>query len=151
MSNYQFPSRGVSMRNQQLTEMLKDQLDHEEHETEVYARKVRETKHSVVKLLYAKLMRDSMQHAEVLNCAIGYVATSQWEALAPLKETREEIFRLMDMEEKALRLFTTASAQVGDMHLKSLLTMFAFDEEQHYAMLKCVLESFVENKEVIKA
>ena len=32
------------MRNQQLVQILKDQLDHEEHETEVYARKVRETK-----------------------------------------------------------------------------------------------------------
>ena len=137
------------MRDQQLVRMLKDQLDHEEHETEVYARKVRETKHSVVKLLYSKLMRDSMQHAEVLNSAISYLATNQWEALAPLKETREEMLRLMDMEEKALRLFTTASGQVGDTHLKSLLTMLAFDEEQHYAMLKYVLENFVE--EAIRA
>ena len=64
------------MRNHQLMETLKDQLDHEEHETEVYARKIRETKHSVVKLLYAKLMRDSMQHADVLNCAISYLSTS---------------------------------------------------------------------------
>jgi len=151
MSNYQFHFRGERMQNQQLIGILRDQLDHEEHETEVYAGKVRETKHSVVKLLYAKLMRDSMQHAEVLNCAINYLATNQWEALAPLKETRDEIFRLMDMEEKALRLFTTASAQVGDTHLKSLLTMLAFDEEQHYAMLKYVLENFVENKEAIRA
>jgi rubrerythrin len=139
------------MLNQRLMEMLKDQLDHEEHETEVYARKVRETKHSVVKLLYAKLMRDSMQHAEVLNSAISYLGTSQWEAHAPLKETRDEMLRLMDMEEKALRLFTTASAQVQDPHLKSLLTMLAFDEEQHYAVLKYVLENFVESKEAISA
>jgi rubrerythrin len=141
------------MRNHQLMEMLKDQLDHEERETEVYAHKVRETKHSVVKLVYAKLMRDSMQHADVLNCAIGYLATSQWEALAPVKETREEILRLMDMEEKALRLFSTASTQVGDLHLKSLLTMLALDEEQHYALLRYVLENFVEKteKEAIKA
>jgi rubrerythrin len=138
------------MRNQQLVRVLKEQLDHEEHETEVYAGKVRETKHSVVKLLYAKLMRDSMHHAEVLNSAISYLATNQWEALAPLKETREEMLRLMDMEEKALRLFTTAASQVDDPHLKSLLTMLAFDEEQHYAMLKYVLENFVE-KEAIKA
>jgi hypothetical protein len=48
------------MRNQHLMEILKDQLDHEERETEIYARKVRETKHSVVKLVYGKLMRDSM-------------------------------------------------------------------------------------------
>jgi rubrerythrin len=130
--------------------VLKEQLDHEEHETEVYAGKVRETKHSVVKLLYAKLMRDSMHHAEVLNSAISYLATNQWEALAPLKETREEMLRLMNMEEKALRLFTTAASQVEDPHLKSLLTMLAFDEEQHYAMLKYVLENFVE-KEAIKA
>lgn len=139
------------MLNQRLIEILKDQLDHEEHETEVYARKVRETKHSVVKLLYAKLMRDSMQHAEVLNCAISYLRTSQWEAQAPLTETRDEMLRLMDMEEKALRLFTRASAQVQDPHLKSLLTMLAFDEEQHYAMLKYVLENFVESKEVVSA
>lgn len=138
------------MRNQQLVRVLKEQLDHEEHETEVYAGKVRETKHSVVKLLYAKLMRDSMHHAEVLNSAISYLATNQWEALAPLKETREEMLRLMNMEEKALRLFTTAASQVEDPHLKSLLTMLAFDEEQHYAMLKYVLENFVE-KEAIKA
>ena len=139
------------MLNQRLMEMLKDQLDHEEHETEVYARKVRETKHTVVKLLYAKLMRDSMQHAEVLNCAISYLRTSQWEAQAPLKENRAEMLRLMDMEEKALRLFTTASAQVQDPHLRSLLTMLAFDEEQHYAMLKYVLENFVQGKEVVSA
>jgi len=141
------------MRNQQLMEMLKDQLDHEERETEVYAHKVRETKHSVVKLVYAKLMRDSMQHADVLNCAISYLATSQWEALAPVKETHEEILRLMDMEEKALRLFSTASTQVRDLHLKSLLTMLAMDEEQHYALLKYVLENFVvkTEKEAIRA
>jgi rubrerythrin len=131
--------------------MLKDQLDHEEHETEIYAGKVRETKHSVAKLFYAKLMRDSMQHADVLNSAISYLATDQWEALVPLKESREEMLRLMDMEEKALRLFTTTSTQVDDTHLKSLLTMLAFDEEQHYAILKYVLENFVENNEVIKA
>jgi rubrerythrin len=130
--------------------MLKEQLDHEEHETEVYAGKVRETKHSVVKLLYAKLMRDSMHHAEVLSSAISYLATNQWEGLVPLKENREEMLRLMDMEEKALRLFTTAASQVEDPHLKSLLTMLAFDEEQHYAMLKYVLENFVE-KEAINA
>jgi rubrerythrin len=139
------------MRSKHLIELLKGQLDHEEHETEVYARKVRETKHSVAKLVYAKLMRDSMQHAEVLNCAINYLATSQWEALAPLNESREEIMRLMDIEEKALRLFTSASSQVGDLHLKSLLTMLALDEEQHYAMLRYVLENFVEKKEVVKA
>jgi len=131
--------------------MLKDQLDHEEHETEVYAGKVRETKHSVAKLFYAKLMRDSMQHADVLNSAISCLATDQWEALAPLKETREELLSLMDMEEKALRLFTTISTQVGDTHLKSLLTMLAFDEEQHYAILKYLLENFVEKNEVIQA
>jgi rubrerythrin len=138
------------LRNQHLVQMLKDQLDHEERETEVYAGKVRETKHSVAKLFYAKLMRDSMQHADVLNSAIGYLATDQWEALAPLKETREEMLRLMDMEEKALRLFTTTSTQVSDTHLKSLLTMLAFDEEQHYAILKYVLENFIEKNEVIR-
>jgi len=139
------------LRNQHLVQMLKDQLDHEEHETEVYAGKVRETKHSVVKLFYAKLMRDSMQHADVLTSAISYLATNQWEALAPLKETREEMLRLMDMEEKALRLFTTTSTQVDDTHLKSLLTMLAFDEEQHYAILKYVLENFVQKNEAITA
>jgi rubrerythrin len=131
--------------------MLKDQLDHEEHETEVYAGKVRETEHSVVRLFYAKLMRDSMQHADVLNSAIDYLATDQWETLTPPKETREEILRLMEMEENALRLFTSTSAQVSDTHLRSLLTMLAFDEEQHYAILKYVLENFVEKNEVIRA
>ena len=139
------------MRNHQLMEMLKDQLDHEEHETEVYARKIRETKHSVAKLVFAKLMRDSMQHADVLNCAISYLATSQYEVLAPVNETREEMLRLMDMEEKALRLFSAASNQIRDPHLKLLLTMLAFDEEQHYALLRYVLENFIEKKEVIKA
>jgi rubrerythrin len=139
------------MRNQHLMEILKDQLDHEERETEMYARKVRETKHSVVKLVYGKLMRDSMQHADVLNCAIGYLAANHWEALTPVKETREEMLRLMEMEEKALRLFTSASTEVKDAHLKSFLTMLAFDEEQHYAMLRYVLENFIEKKEVIKA
>ena len=135
------------MLSRQLMEALKDQLDHEEHETEVYARKVRETKHSVAKVLYAKLMRDSMQHADVINCAIAYLATNQWETLAPIQETRSELLRLMDMEEKALRLFTAASAEVRDPHLKTLLTMLAMDEEQHYALLRYVLESFVEKKE----
>lgn len=139
------------MQNHQLMETLKDQLDHEERETEVYARKIRETKHSVVKLVFSKLMRDSMQHADVLNCAISYLATSQYETLAPVKESREELLRLMDMEEKALRLFTSASNQIRDPHLKLLLTMLAFDEEQHYALLRYVLENFVERKEAIKA
>jgi len=138
------------LRNQHLVQMLKDQLDHEEHETEVYAGKVRETTHSVAKLFYVNLMRDSLQHADVLNSAISYLATNQWEALAPPKETREEMLRLMDMKEKALRLFTTTSTQVGDTHLKSLLTMLAFDEGQHYAILKYVLENFVEKNEVIR-
>jgi rubrerythrin len=138
------------MRNPHLMEILKDQLDHEEKETEIYARKVRETKHSVVKLVYGKLMRDSMQHAEVLNCAIGYLATNQWEALAPVRETREEMLQLMEMEEKALRLFTSASTEVDNPHLKSLLTMLALDEEQHYAMLRYVLENFVGKKGVIQ-
>ncbi len=139
------------MRNEQLLALLRDQLDHEEHETEVYAKKVRETKHSVVKILYSKLMRDSMQHADVINCAINYLATNQWEGLAPVNESREELLRLMDMEENALRLFTSATAQVKDPHLKTMLTMLALDEEQHYAMLRYVLENFVEKREVIKA
>ena len=139
------------MRNQQLLALLRDQLDHEEHETEVYAKKVRETKHSVVKILYAKLMRDTMQHADVINCAINYLATDQWELLAPVNESREELLKLMDMEENALRLFTSATEQVRDPHLKTLLTMLALDEEQHYAMLRYVLENFIEGKEVLKA
>lgn len=139
------------MRSQQLIELLRDQLDHEEHETEVYAKKVRETKHSVVKVLYTKLMRDSMQHADVINCAINYLGTNQWEGFAPVTETREELLRLMDMEENALRLFTTATAQAEDLHLKTMLTMLSLDEEQHYAMLRYVLENFIEKKEVIKA
>ena len=138
------------MLNQKLMRILKDQLDHEEHETEVYAAKVRETKHSIAKVLYAKLMRDSMQHADVLNCAITYLATDQWETLAPVNETRGEMLRLMELEEKALRLFTHASSQVQDVHLKALLTMLALDEEQHYAMLRYVLENFVEKKEVLE-
>jgi rubrerythrin len=138
------------MLNRQLIQILKEQLDHEEHETEVYATKVRETKHSVAKVLYAKLMRDSMQHADVLNCAITYLATDEWETLAPVNETRGEMLRLMELEEKALRLFTHASSQVQDVHLKALLTMLALDEEQHYALLRYVLENFVEKKEVVK-
>jgi rubrerythrin len=131
-------------------EMLKDQLDLEERETEVYARKVRETKHTVVKLLYTKLMRDSMQHADVLNSAITYLATTRWEALAPVNETREEMLRMMNMEEKALRLFAAASSEVDDPHLRNLLTMLASDEGQHYAMLRYVLENFVERKEAVR-
>jgi len=131
-----------------LVAMLREQLNHEEHETEVYARKVSETRHSIAKLLYAKLMRDSMQHSDVLNCAMSYLATNQWETLAPIKESRDELLRLMDMEEQALRLFTSASAQVSDPHLKTLLMMLALDEEQHYETLRYVLENFV-NKKVI--
>ena len=136
------------MSNQRLVSMLREQLNHEELETEVYARKVSETKHSIAKVLYAKLMRDSMQHSDVLNCAMSYLATNQWETLAPIKESRDELLRLMDMEEKALRLFTSASAQVTDPHLKTLLMMLALDEEQHYETLRYVLENFV-NKKVI--
>lgn len=87
----------------------------------------------------------------VINCAITYLATNQWETLAPLNETRSEILRLMDMEEKALRLFTSASAEVRDPHLKTLLMMLAMDEEQHYALLRYVLESFVEKTESASA
>jgi len=151
MSNYFAGLRDRRMLNKELMEALKDQLDHEEHETEVYARKVRETKHSIAKVLYAKLMRDSMQHADVINCAITYLATNQWETLGPLNETRSELLRLMDMEEKALRLFTSASSQVRDPHLKTLLTILAMDEEQHYNLLRYVLESFVEKKESVRA
>ena len=135
------------MERNQLLSLLKEQLQHEEHETELYARKVRETEHSVVKLVYAKLMRDSIHHAEVLSCAMAYLARSQWE-FAPVHEDRSEILRLMDVEERALRLFTSASTQVVDPHLKSLLTMLALDEEQHYAMLRYVLENFVKKEEI---
>jgi len=151
MSNYFAGLRDRRMLNKELMEALKDQLDHEEHETEVYARKVRETKHSIAKVLYAKLMRDSMQHADVINCAITYLATNQWETLGPLNETHSELLRLMDMEEKALRLFTSASSQVRDPHLKTLLTILAMDEEQHYNLLRYVMESFVEKKESASA
>jgi len=136
------------LSNQRLVAMLREQMEHEEHETEVYARKVSETKHSIAKVLYAKLMRDSMQHSDVLNCAMNYLATNQWETLGPINESRDELLRLMDMEEKALRLFTSASAQVADPHLKTLLMMLALDEEQHYETLRYVLDNFV-NKRVI--
>jgi len=126
--------------------MLREQLSHEEHETEVYARKVSETKHSIAKVLYSKLMRDSMQHSDVLNCAMNYLVTNQWETLGPINESREELLRLMDMEEKALRLFTSASAQVTDPHLKTLLMMLMLDEEQHYETLRYVMENFVDKK-----
>jgi rubrerythrin len=135
------------MQRNKLLELLEEQLRHEEHETEVYARKVRETEHSVVKLVYAKLMRDSMHHADVLNCALAYLAKNQWE-FASVRETRTELLRLMDLEEKALRVFTSASTQVTDPHLKSLLAMLALDEQQHYAMLQYVLENFVEKEEI---
>jgi len=138
------------MQKEELLALLKEQMQHEERETEVYARKVRETDHSVVKLVYAKLMRDSMHHADVLNSAITYLAKSEWES-APVKESRDELLRLMNLEEQALRLFTKASTQVTDPHLKSLFTMLASDEEQHYAMLRYVLENFVDKKEKIAA
>jgi rubrerythrin len=89
-----------------------------------------------------------MQHCDVLNCAISYLATNQWQTLAPINESREEILRLMDMEENALRLFTSASAQVTDLHLKTLLTMLALDEEQHYETLRYLLENFADKKVV---
>ncbi len=130
--------------------MLKEQMHHEERETEVYARKVRETEHSFVKFVYTKLMRDSMNHADVLNSAITYMTKSGWES-AHVKESRDELLRLMNLEEEALRLFTRASTQVTDLHLKSLFTMLALDEEQHYAMLRYVLENFVDKKEKVAA
>jgi rubrerythrin len=138
------------MQRNQLLSLLRKQLQHEERETEAYARKVRKTEHSVVKLIYAKLMKDSIHHADVLKCAMAYLAKSQWEC-APVNESREELLRLMDLEEQALRLFSSASTQVVDPHLKSLLTMLALDEEQHYAMLRYVLENFIEKKEEINA
>ena len=137
-----------AMRKEELLSLLKEQMQHEERETEVYARKVRETDHSVVKLVYAKLMRDSIHHADVLNSAITYLAKSEWES-APVKENRDELLRLMNLEEEALRLFSRASTQVADPHLKSLFTMLASDEEQHYAMLRYVLENFTDKKEKI--
>jgi len=137
------------MPNQRLVDILRDQLANEEHEIEVYAGKVSETRHSIAKVLYAKLMRDSMQHADVLNCAISYLATNQWETLAPVHESREEMLRLMDMEESSLRLFTSASDQVTDPHLKTLLTMLALDEQQHYETLRYLLENFVGKRTVL--
>ena len=125
-------------------------MHHEERETEVYARKVRETDHSFVKVVYTKLMRDSMHHVDVLNSAIAYMTKSEWKS-APVKDSREELLRLMNLEEEALRVFTKASTQVTDLHLKSLFTMLALDEEQHYAMLRYVLENFVDKKEKIAA
>jgi rubrerythrin len=89
-----------------------------------------------------------MQHSDVLNCAISYLATNEWETLAPINETREELLRLMAMEEDALRLFTSASAEVTDPHLKTLLTMLALDEEEHYETLRYLLENFVSKKAV---
>jgi len=138
------------MRKEELLAMLKEQMQHEERETEVYARKVRETDHSFVKLVYTKLMRDSMHHADVLNSAIANMTKSEWES-TPVKESREELLRLMNLEEEALRVFTKASTQVTDLHLKSLFTMLALDEEQHYAMLRYVLENFVDKEEEITA
>ena len=91
-----------------------------------------------------------MNHADVLNSAITYMTKSGWES-APVKESRDELLRLMNLEEEALRLFTRASTQVTDLHLKSLFTMLALDEEQHYAMLRYVLENFVDKKEKIAA
>jgi rubrerythrin len=55
----------------------------------------------------------------------------------------------MDMEEQSLRLFTSASDQVTDPHLKTLLAMLAMDEEQHYETLRYVLENFVGRQAVI--
>lgn len=46
---------------------------------------------------------------------------------------------------------SSASTQVVDQHLKSLLTVLALDEEQHYVMLRYVLENFMEKKEEINA
>ena len=136
------------MQRDKLLQMLKEQQQHEEHETEVYATKVRETDHSVVKLIYTKLMRDSIHHADVLTSAITYLTNREWVTAPPVRESRAELLRLMDVEEKALRLFTSAAANVNDPHLKSLLTMLAMDEEQHYAMLRYVLENFAKNEAV---
>jgi rubrerythrin len=137
------------MSNHKLLDLLRVQLEQEEHEVEVYATKVGQTRHSIAKLLYAKLMRDSMQHSDVLNCAISYLATNQWETLAPINESREEILRLMDMEEKSLRLFTSATERVTDPHLKTLLTMLALDEQQHYETLRYLLENFIGRRVVM--
>jgi rubrerythrin len=131
------------MPNHKLLDLLRSQLEEEEHEVEVYATKVSQTRHSIAKVLYSKLMRDSMQHADVLNCAISYLATNQWETLAPINESREEVLRLMDMEEKSLRLFTSATERVSDPHLKTLFTMLALDEQQHYETLRYLLENFI--------
>jgi rubrerythrin len=137
------------MERNQLLSILKEQLQRGKHEAELCARKVRETEHSVVKLVYAELMRDSIHHAEALSrpMAYAYQARSKWE-FAPIHEDRSEILRAMDVEERALRLFASASMQVVDPHLKSLLTMLALDEEQHYAMLRYILENFVKKEEI---
>jgi len=134
------------MPNPHLLAKLREQLHHEEEEIEVYARKIRQANHSIAKLLYSKLMRDSMQHADVLNTAIAYVETDRWERLSPTQESREELIRLMNLEDTAARLFSSASAEVRDPHLKNLLNMLAFDEEQHYSVLRYVLENFVEKR-----
>lgn len=136
------------MKRNELSALLQEQLRSEERETEVYARKVRETDHSVVKAIYTKLMRDSMSHADVLNFALAYLAKNQLEFVS-VKETRNELLHLMNLEEEALRLFTAAATNVADQHLKSLLTMLALDEEHHYFLLRYVMENFVQRNEEI--
>jgi hypothetical protein len=49
------------MERNQLLSIIREQLQHQEHETELYARKVRETERSVVKPVYAKLMEEEIK------------------------------------------------------------------------------------------
>jgi len=137
------------MRREELLSMLKEQMRHEERETEVYARKIRATEHSFVKFVYANLMRDSMHHAVVLHSAVTHMTKRELES-SSLKESRDKL-PVMNVEEEALRLFTRASTQLTNLDLKSLFTMLASDEEQHYVMLRNKLENFVDKKEKMVA
>jgi len=70
------------MVSTRLVGVLKNQLDHEGHERKLYARRFRETKPNMVKLVYGKLTRFSRRHTEVPNHEVTDLTASQWFGLS---------------------------------------------------------------------
>ncbi len=131
------------MKREALLQQLRQHLDAEREEHEIYARKIHETKNTVVRLLYEQLMNDSHQHANMLLAMIEFITSGKWESDEPVRETKPEFMRLMETEDRALRAYTQMMHDVNDLKMKALLNILALDEDRHYRLLQYVLEYYI--------
>jgi len=135
------------MSSTPLLTKLKRQLEHEKEESRVYALKVLRTHQTIPKLLYEKILQDSMYHAEVVEACIEQLQSHQSGGVWVIKESARELLKLMNLEEEATRLFASAASEVDDPHVRDLMLMLAYDEQRHYSILRYILENFVQKSE----